>query len=312
MLFSGINKRRFDIWRYQALYPHHLSDDALLISDQRKEFTALEQRYDTLWIKHEDEHPLGSHKGRSLAYQLSVLTAAGHQRFVLSSSGNAAIAFLSLTPSLQSFAIVSSHIDAAKLHYLQNLSTVGHVIMSSVAPNLTRALVKQKEFIDLRPSQSEDAIIGLSSLGFELFEQMPDLSDQYAIVSVTTSGGNVLGMHRAFSLLQQQGLIKSLPRLYPVLLENYPAGHLSPERRRQLVTVVAESKSEILVSSPVYNGQQLTSFEGNTAYQVYEQNKQKLGKTIVLFTGRIWPVSGETATMPMYQSLAALVKNYSL
>jgi len=52
-------KDRFDIWRYADFFPQ--IPEQFWISDGRKEFTRLEKRNADLFIKHEDEHPLGSH-----------------------------------------------------------------------------------------------------------------------------------------------------------------------------------------------------------------------------------------------------------
>lgn len=312
MAISGIDTRRFDIWRYQALYGESEIPEEYLISDCRDAFTPLVQRDDHLWIKHEDRHPLGSHKGRSLAYQLSALSAAGKKKFVISSSGNAAIAFLSLTPSAESIALVPPGTDPAKLVYLQGMATVGHCAISPIAIKLAQLLVKKKGFIDLRPSQSREAMIGLQSLGFELYEQVSDLSQEFAIVAVTTSGGNVLGMYQAFMTLKKLGMIQSLPRMYPVLLTNYQGGYLSPERQKSLDEMVVTTGGRILRSDPVRDGNEQTSFEGNTAHHMYQQCQKELGKTILLFTGRIWPSSTQKTTLPTYSSLVDLTENFNI
>ncbi len=47
----------------------------------------------TLFLKREDLHPLGSHKGRSIPYMIDThLAAGGKPYFIISSSGNAALA----------------------------------------------------------------------------------------------------------------------------------------------------------------------------------------------------------------------------
>ncbi len=45
-----------------------------------------------LYIKHEDLHPYGSHKGRSIPLMIEKYASEGWQNFVISSSGNAALA----------------------------------------------------------------------------------------------------------------------------------------------------------------------------------------------------------------------------
>lgn len=283
----NVLENRFDIWRYASFFPH--ISEQFWISDERKEFTRLEKHAEDLFIKHEDEHPLGSHKGRSLAFQLSRLKAEGKDKLTISSSGNAAYAFLSLTESKQSFAFVSPHADQNKIAALLNLKTKGHVIVSESPRTFANWLINKHGYTDLRPSQSEDAIIGLMSLGFELFEQIADLSSEYSIFSVTTSGGNILGMFKAFKMLQEKGLLQSIPRLFPVVLKDYKGGTLTLERKKELEKVVKESEGEILQMQPVLSGKENTSFEGNTSMQACMENQTKINKAIVIFTGKVWP-----------------------
>lgn len=303
---SGIDKRRFDIWRYHEWYAGKKVPEEFWVSDKRVEFTPLVRVDNELWVKHEDQHPVGSHKGRSLAYQMSYYLAQGKNKFVLSSSGNAAIAFLTLTTSPQSLAFVSPDTDKNKLSYLQELKSEGKVLVSTIAPTLASLLAKKFGYTDLRPSQSQEAITGLSSLGFELWEQTPNISADYSIVSVTTSGGNMLGLFEAFAKLKNLGLISSLPRLYPVLLKDYKAGYLSPERKRALEKVVNLTGGHIIEMSPMRTVSQPTSFEGNTAYQAYLDRKAEIGKAIVIFTGRLWPDSSSEIKLPLANSLIDL------
>ncbi|KXK27481.1 MAG: threonine synthase [candidate division WS6 bacterium OLB20] len=54
--------------------------------------TVLETNEGTIHLKNEHENPTGSFKDRSLAYQIGFHIRSGQERFVISSSGNAAIA----------------------------------------------------------------------------------------------------------------------------------------------------------------------------------------------------------------------------
>ncbi|OGC82287.1 MAG: hypothetical protein A2V81_02000 [Candidatus Abawacabacteria bacterium RBG_16_42_10] len=307
-------KDRFDIWRYADFFPQ--IPEQFWISDGRKEFTRLEKRNADLFIKHEDEHPLGSHKGRSLAYQLSQLFASGEKKLTISSSGNAAYAFLRLTYSAHSYAFVSPSADKNKLTTLLSLKTKGKIIVSESPRTFANWLVNKHGYIDLRPSQSDDAIVGLMSLGFELFEQIPDLSDDYGVFSVTTSGGNILGMTKAFKNLQEKGLLKTLPKLFPILLQDYKGGTLTTERRQELEKAVSEMDGKIITMRPILKGQENTSFEGNTALRAYEeckiQNvKCKIDKAVVIFTGREC-LKQAIPEYKVYSSISDFAKDFKL
>ncbi len=302
---------RFDLWRYQEFLGE--LDSAFLVSDQRSSFTRLEKKADNLWIKHEDEHPIGSHKGRSVAYQLSILRSRNVKKVVLSSSGNAAIALMKLNQFFPSFVFVSPQIDAAKGYQLALLHSEYTKIVSTPFPrNFAQYLVKKEEYWDLRPSQSDDAITGLMTLGFELAEQIADLSDQYSIYAVTTSGANILGMYKAFCLLQQKGLLATLPKLFPVLISDYQGGTLTNDRRLALASAAMHTGGSIIDHLAVDNGEHQTSFEGNTAFAAYQQKRTSTEKAVVIFTGKKWDVPLEPYSLPQYATIQAFKRDYLL
>lgn len=302
---------RFDLWRYAAFLPEIA--EQCWVSDRRTDFTPLEQRDAQLWIKHEDEHPIGSHKGRSIAYQLSVLHSQSVLKIVLSSSGNAAIALAKLNDQLDAFVFVSPQMDEARASMLATLSSSQtKVVMTPFPRNFAQYLVRQHQYIDIRPSQSEDAIVGLRTLGFELAEQMDNLSQEIGIFAVTTSGANMLGMYQAFMILQERGMLKTPPRLFPVLMTDYHGGTLTKERRQQLELAVAQTGGKILLHQTVYDGPYPTSFEGNTAFAAYEKEKKHIDKAVVIFTGKKWPVMPLATPLPQCATLQALKHDYQL
>lgn len=122
----------------------------------------------------------------------------------------------------------------------------------------------------------------------------------------------MLGLFQAFTTLLQQGYITSMPRLYPVLLKDYKGGYMSRERMAALEEAVKVSGGRILNTYPVKSSTHATSFEGNTAYQAYVDNKAELGKTIVLFTGRIWPATPSKVSLPVCNSISDLSRTIVL
>lgn len=302
---------RFDLWRYQEFLDEVRPD--FWVSDKRTQFTPLEQKTDTLWIKREDLHPIGSHKGRSIAYQLSVLRNIGAKRLVLSSSGNAAIALARLNQFFPAFVFVSPEMDKAKEAQLNLVDQSYTKIVSTAFPrNFAQYLVNKNGYVDIRPSQSDDAIVGLRTLGLELAEQLSDLSDQYCIYIVTTSGANTLGMYQAFVLLHERGLLQSLPKLYPVIMSGYNGGTLTSQRREQLEAAVTHTGGAIINQAPVWHGDHPTSFEGNTAYTAYQAHHHGDQKAIVVFTGRSWSSPAEAIHLKQCATIQALKAEYSL
>lgn len=302
---------RFDLWRYhdflEEIAPH------FWVSDQREMFTPLQQKTDTLWIKREDLHPIGSHKGRSIAYQLSVLRSIQAMKLVLSSSGNAAIALMKLNQFFPAFIFVSPAIDPAKEAALvASEQTYSRCISTPFPRNFAQYLVNKHGYIDMRPSQSDAAIIGLRTLGLELAEQLPDLDESYSIYIVTTSGANTLGMYQAFRLLFERGLLPSLPKLFPILMPTYKGGTLTQFRRIQLEAAVAHTKGKILEQEPTTSTLYDTSFEGNTAYTAYEKYHSLPEKAVVVFTGKQWALPTHPAHLQRCATIQALRADYSL
>ncbi len=302
---------RFDLWRYHDFLGGIAPN--FWVGDQREMFTPLEQKTNTLWIKREDLHPIGSHKGRSIAYQLSVLRSIQAQKLVLSSSGNAAIALMKLNQFFQAFVFVSPQIDPAReAELVASEQTYTRCIGTPFPRNFAQYLVNKHSYVDMRPSQSDDAIIGLRTLGLELAEQLPDLDDSYSIYIVTTSGANTLGIYEAFNLLLERGLLNSLPKLFPVLMPTYKGGTLTPARRKQLQVAVAHTKGKILEQEPEKSSIFETSFEGNTAYRAYEKHHALAEKAVIVFTGKQWALPSKTGHLQQCATIQALKADYSL
>ncbi len=298
----------FDIWRYSRWLPLVASGDR--ISDHKGVLSPLEQKNEKLWVKHEDDQPLGSHKGRSLALQLSLLKQAGKSQLVLSSSGNAAIACHALTYTDDTVLLVAPTIDQGKLAQLQHSKGRGRIIMTPHARAFAQYLVNKQQYVDLRPSQDQSAIDGLMTLGFELVEQLGDLGDQYSIFSPTTSGGNILGMGKAFQALLSAGILSTVPKIFPVLLKGYHGGTMS-EKRLEEVHQLALTTGGQVIEQPLVTSVS-TSFEGATAYQAYLDYSQQVDKAVVIFTGRQWPQPLKPITMPQVHTITELMTQIAL
>ena len=84
-----------------------------------------------LYLKHEDMHPLGSHKGRSIPPMINKYAEQGIINFVISSSGNAALAAALHIKELNRLKFFSTHtltifvgekIEKEKLKELEKLA----------------------------------------------------------------------------------------------------------------------------------------------------------------------------------------------
>lgn len=148
-----------------------------------------------VWLKREDLHPYGSHKGRSIPLMVDhYWHKEGVANFVISSSGNAALA-AALTvrhhnennpdKPLQLTIFVGNKIPAAKLASLQKL-TDSHIAIEQVANPKQAAFKAEADGLakNLRQSTDDLALQGYHELAAELLH-IPNLQ----AVFVPTSSG---------------------------------------------------------------------------------------------------------------------------
>lgn len=150
-----------------------------------------------LWLKREDLHPYGSHKGRSIPVMIDLKVAEGKRDFAISSSGNAALAAVrhiakrvhegdKLTLSV----LVGQNINPDKrAALLKEAAIAGDSIKIE---DHVRPLQKLLELVtggkeSLRQSTDDDALIGYKPLAIEI-AGTPFLSD----VFVATSSGTTV------------------------------------------------------------------------------------------------------------------------
>jgi threonine synthase len=146
-----------------------------------------------LYFKHEDLHPYGSHKGRSIPMMIDMQTAHGATNFALSSSGNAALAALRHIQkrnkdgdglSLTIFIGQNMNPDKKKA-LLSEILDEKIIVKESERP--LQALsehIKNTDAASLRQSNDPSALLGYKSLAFEI-AGTPDLS---AVFIGTSSG----------------------------------------------------------------------------------------------------------------------------
>jgi len=166
-----------------------------------------------IWLKREDLHPYGSHKGRSIPVMIKdYFKMEGLTSFVISSSGNAALAAATTVKkhnqnnpqtkiSLQIF--VGKNIDVSKLKKLRSLTKNEEYIVIEQVEN-----PKQNAFqIDtegkakfLRQSTDDSALKGYVELAMEL-DKIPNLQ---AIFIPTSSGTTAQAIGEAFVTLSQK------------------------------------------------------------------------------------------------------------
>ncbi|MEI6057975.1 MAG: PLP-dependent lyase/thiolase [bacterium] len=157
----------------------------------------------TLFLKREDLHPLGSHKGRSIPHMIDAHLAAistsdgsasgGKPHFIISSSGNAALAAGLYVKELNKNAtavtldiLVGQNINPKKLLKIQALrdDNISVAIHDRPLQILTVKTHEDPSIKSLRQSVDETALVGYESLARELAE----ISALEAVFIGTSSG----------------------------------------------------------------------------------------------------------------------------
>lgn len=179
-------------------------------------------------LKREDLNPNGSHKDRGISYELSAYISRGHEKFVISSSGNSSISAISLLKDRHEFLYVylSPNTSAKKLQRIQSALGIEQAIFASDAElrfnniviRFTKRAVsdafkyaRDNNAILLRASTSKYGYVGYMTIAYELAEQMPNCTD---IFIPTSSGSTAVGIYEGYLRLRSLSKIENLPRIH--------------------------------------------------------------------------------------------------
>jgi threonine synthase len=146
-----------------------------------EEYQKLAKQLDikSLYFKREDTHPYGSHKGRSIPTMIDIYIKEGFSHFVISSSGNAALAAVMYIEELNERnknqilleVLVGRHISTKKLDKLRKYEDDNISITMHDRPVQTLFIKTKDENIKaLRQSNDDTALIGYESLAAELIK----------------------------------------------------------------------------------------------------------------------------------------------
>ncbi len=145
-----------------------------------------------LYLKHEDLNPYGSHKGRSIPFMIDHYYAQGDRKFVISSSGNAALAAVIHIQKIHTDTgepvelevYVGHRIAPHKLEKLEAYASEHIRIVIKEHPLHALTQATQAGFRSLRQSVDDTALIGYTSLA----EELCTIKDLGAIFIGTSSG----------------------------------------------------------------------------------------------------------------------------
>lgn len=163
-----------------------------------------------LYLKREDMHHFGSHKGRSIPHMIDLYRKDGVSNFVISSSGNAALAAMYAVQThnansdrapLTLRVYVGKKIPAEKLSVLRAVMNDRYVTLEQVENPKQQAfqMDKEKKAKNLRQSTDDSALLGYKELAEEL-SRIPNLA---AVFIPTSSGTTAQALGEAFQTLDQ-------------------------------------------------------------------------------------------------------------
>ena len=159
-----------------------------------------------VYLKREDQHKYGSHKGRSIPLMIKKYFKEDNlTKFVISSSGNAAIAAVHAIQShnrnnpikLKLTVFIGEHINPTKLKTLMAILEDANIKIDQVAnpKQMAFQMDKNGEAKLLRQSIDDAALEGYIELAEELIK-IPHLS---AVFIPTSSGTTAEGLGKAFA-----------------------------------------------------------------------------------------------------------------
>jgi len=152
-----------------------------------------------VWIKNEMLNPNNSFKDRSLAYQLSYYISNGAKKFVISSSGNAAISaasYIPLTADAEIDVFVGFGINNNKLERLEKLKSDRIRIHQGPKPKSDAIkFARSNNAVNLRGSIDDLALTGFKTIGYELAGEAKQIDSLFI---PTSSGTSALALHYAF------------------------------------------------------------------------------------------------------------------
>lgn len=163
-----------------------------------------------IFLKREDLHPYGSHKGRSVPTMITNYVRDGKEKFVVSSSGNAALAAIrkvnkhneKYDDKINLKVFVGEKIDKEKESKLKE--EIGQseeiTIEKTERPKQTAfQLGKEDDVIYLRQSTDDVATFGYQ----ELSQELDKIINLKAVFLPTSSGTTAEGLADGFSMLKQ-------------------------------------------------------------------------------------------------------------
>ena len=159
-----------------------------------------------VWFKRDDLHPYGSHKGRSIPVMIDGYLQAGHRRFAISSSGNAALAAALYVRELNAAGkgpleldiFIGQHAAPHKAQKLKEFADENIRVFTKERPKQALTQAVQEGAQSLRQSTDDLALAGYDTLADELAQA----KGVGAVFIGTSSGTTAQALAAAFAKMK--------------------------------------------------------------------------------------------------------------
>jgi threonine synthase len=213
------------MWRFRPFLPLLPGEEPITLGEGdtpllRALRTGARLGLSDLWLKDEGCNPTGSFKARGLSAAIPRAVAAGAERFVLPTAGNAGVAAAAYGAragvSVRVYAPESTPrtiLSQILIHGADLVLLQGHIGDCGQA---ARAYAADTGAVDLSTLREPYRIEGKKTLGLELALQF-GWTLPAAILYPTGGGTGLIGMWKAFHELRDAGWVQGdLPRMYTV------------------------------------------------------------------------------------------------
>ena len=172
-----------------------------------------------LYAKLEMMNPTGSFKDRGTAVMISAAVESGIEEVVEDSSGNAgaSVAAYAARAGICAHIFAPASAPAAKLDQISVYGATTHLIEGN-RQDVTDAAVEYAErnsMVYASHNLSPYFTEGTKSFAYEIAEQFSGELPQHIVIPVG-NGSLLIGAHRGFDELKQDGCISSVPRLHAI------------------------------------------------------------------------------------------------
>ncbi|MFQ6101570.1 MAG: threonine synthase [Anaerolineae bacterium] len=215
---TRVDEMDYTLWRYQAALPLPDGTNPVTLGEGWTPLVAAEWEGRPVYLKAEYLNPTGSFKDRGATVLVTALKAAGVQRVVEDSSGNAGAALAAYTARAGLRATVYVPAHASPIKQVQ-IAAYGAEVVPVPGPRSEAARVvrqaAEKGAVYASHAHSPFYPQGMKTVAFELWEQLDGRVPESVVVPLG-HGGLLLGLHRGFRELLAAGFIRRLPRLFGV------------------------------------------------------------------------------------------------